>query len=93
MAISEMGQQLKNLGNRYNVSREALAEVFSVQKEIDRLRKFLRPPNRGLAEPVGLPSQHERLAELESRAQIALGAAVWQAWDEGRNTEYNLNPD
>jgi len=77
MATSETGQQLRNLGARYDLPREALAQAFEVQKQLDALARQPFP---------------DRQASLEQQLQQALGPAACQAWKDGRNRRVTLSP-
>jgi hypothetical protein len=81
LATSEVGQQLRNLAARYDLSRETLAQAFDLESQRDRVLK--------LPDPAELQS---RLAELNQRMEAALGASTWQAWQDGRTRRVNLEP-
>ena len=82
MAISDTGQKMRNFGARFELPRETLAQAFDLQTQIDRLSR-----QRGPAQ-----SAVETMAQLQDHLQQVLGPNLWQAWQEGRNLQVNLDP-
>jgi hypothetical protein len=87
MATSNTGQQMNSLSIRYDLPRETIREAFSMQTELDQLAK--RIPQGASPDNSGLQI---RQTELEQKLQQTLGPDIWQAWINGRNQRYNLQP-
>ena len=78
MATSEMGQQLRNLGARYGLSQDALAQAFEAQKQLDAMARSATPA--------------AQLTDLNEQLQQALGPDAGPAWKDGRSRRVTLNP-
>jgi len=87
MATSDTGQQMNNLASRYDLPRETIREGFSRRpNSISLIKQISRS---GLS--ADNTSQARRV-ELEEKIQQALGPVIWQAWLDGRNQNYNIEP-
>jgi len=94
MAACSMGQQLQALATRYNLPRETVAQAFDLQRQIDWLDKgpaSVRQVGNGLVPPPTMPTDKPREA-LEQDLRQALGASVWEAWQDGRNRQVLFDP-
>jgi hypothetical protein len=94
MATSETGQQLRNLADRYGLSRETLVASFELQTELDQLGgatpRFQYPLIKA---PTLNPAERTTQGqELQQRLQELLGVNVWRAWTLGRSLRVSLTP-
>ncbi len=94
MATSETGQRLRNLADRYGLSRETLVASFELQTELDQLGgttpRFQYPLIKA---PTLNPAERTTQGqELQQRLQQLLGVDVWRAWISGRSLRVSLTP-
>jgi hypothetical protein len=85
MAVSTIGQQMRNFGARFELPREMIGQAFDLQTQIDRLKQI-----RSL--PVNGPSPAEQAGQLQNQLQQLLGFQMWQNWEAGKNIRVNLDP-
>jgi hypothetical protein len=81
MAVSETGQQLRNLATRYDLPRETLTKAFELQSALDQFGR------RG-----GPPPDAARMQQLGEQLQQTLGPSVFEAWNAGRKLKYDIQP-
>jgi hypothetical protein len=79
MAVSETGQQLRNLTTRYDLPRETLAEAFQLQSELDRFGRRA-------------PADAAQVQRLSEQLQQTLGPDVFESWNAGRKLKYDIQP-
>jgi hypothetical protein len=84
LAATELGQELRNLGDRYDLARSTLSEAYAVQKQLDDLTAL-----RKRAQVTLIP---DPLDGLQQKLQAILGPQVWQAWHDYRSLRPNLQP-
>jgi hypothetical protein len=93
LATSGTGQQLKNFAARYDLPRETLSNAFHLQKEIDRLESMEQLKSRyGLPNAGPSASAGRTLDQARSEMEKALGADLYNTWNEGRSLKYDLQP-
>jgi hypothetical protein len=84
LAATELGQELHNLGDRYDLSRSTLSQAYAVQKQLDDLKAL-----RERAQAVQIPDE---VGALQQKLQTILGPQVWQAWHDYRSLRPGLQP-
>ena len=96
MATSEIGQQLRNLGARYELPRDTLVQAYELQSETDRIAKSIAQVTRAgspdLPASADLAQLQIRRSDLEQKMAQVLGPGVWEAWQNGRNHQVELKP-
>jgi predicted RNA-binding Zn ribbon-like protein len=96
MAITEMGQQMRNLAARFGLPGETVAQAFALQTEADQLAGAARDATAAASAdrsiPAPQPSPAQRLSEVQGQLEQVLGSQVWQAWQDGRNRRVSLDP-
>lgn len=84
LAATELGQELHDLGDRYDLSRSTLSQAYAVQKQLDDLKAL-----RERAQVTPIPDQ---VAALQQKLQTILGPQVWQVWHDCRSLRPSLQP-
>jgi len=84
LAATELGQELHNLGDRYDLSRATLSQAYAVQKQLDDLNAL-----RKGAQAVQTPDQ---AGALQEKLLTILGPQVWQDWHDYRSQRPSLQP-
>jgi hypothetical protein len=96
MAISETGQQMRNLATRFDLPRETVAQASALQTEAEELGRTatVALATAGTSGPSLAPAQSasQRLSELRAQLEQVLGPEVWQAWQDGRKWQVSLDP-
>jgi hypothetical protein len=84
LAATELGQELHNLGDRYDLSRATLSQAYAEQKQLDDLNAL-----RKGAQVVQTPDQ---VGALQEKLLTILGPQVWQDWHDCRSQRPSLQP-
>lgn len=91
LATSGTGQQLKNFAARYDLPRETLSNAFRLQKEIDGLQSRAQVQARyGMPDAAGQGGR--TIEQARQEMEKALGAELYETWNEGRKLKYDLQP-
>jgi hypothetical protein len=93
MAVSETGQQMRNLAARYEIPRETLTRAFALQSEIDGFGKSLGGNSRSRETTGQIGPEAARIADLQRQLSDTLGPEILKAWNSGRRLSYDLQPD
>lgn len=84
LAATELGQELRNLGDRFVLSRSTLSQAYTLQKQLDDLNA-LRKPGRLISNP-------DQIGTLQQQLEGVLGSQAWQAWHDYRSLRPSLQP-
>lgn len=80
MAASQSGQQLRNLGARYDLPRDTIYQAFQLQQQMEQLAR--KPTDASSSGPD----------DLNAQLRQVLGPATYAAWMDGKDRRPNLNP-
>ncbi len=85
MAVSTIGQQMRNFGARFELPPAMIGQAFELQTQIDRLKQIRSWPSDA-------PSPAEQARPLQSQLQQLFGIELWQNWEAGKNLRVSLDP-
>jgi hypothetical protein len=91
MAVNGTGQRMRNFAARFELPRDIMAQAFELQTQIDKLGRRGGPRLDGAVDGSTAPPS-ERAAQLQGSLQQVLGLRLWEAWEQGRNLQVNLDP-
>lgn len=77
MATSDIGRNLRNLSDRYGLSRSTMAQAFQLQTQADALERS---------------GGGDRAIHVQSDLQNLLGPSIWLAWIDAKKSRPQLDP-
>ncbi len=84
LAATELGQELHNLGDRFDLPRSTLSQAYAVQKQLDDVK--------ALQQRAQVTQTPDQVGALQQRLQTILGPEAWQVWHDYRSLRPTLQP-